>query len=181
MLLNLKDEKDMSPQNMKKLEKMISQENTVLMNHATWCGHCNMFRPEWEQFKQGAGKGVNVVEIESKALDHLKQNNKLYKKVVSKDGSVYFPMIVVFIKKGTKPSEKKMYDGNRNAADLKQYVDINVPKQKVVAKKAVAKKTVVKKPTKMAKVEQNDILGGGSLYGFNNRLTELIKQLKNSM
>jgi thiol-disulfide isomerase/thioredoxin len=152
MILSLNKADDVNTKSLKKLEKLVSTENTVLLNHANWCGHCQMFKPEWDQFKNKGGSGLNVVEIESSALEALKSNPKLYKRVTPKDGMVYFPMILVFIKKENKASDKKVYDGNRSSDGLEQYLHGKVKVTKT--KKVAATKKVTKKSTKaLAKTE----------------------------
>lgn len=152
MILSLNKADDVNTKSLKKLEKLVSTENTVLLNHANWCGHCQMFKPEWEQFKNKGTSGLNVVEIESSALEALKNNQKLYKRVTPKDGMVYFPMILVFIKKENKASDKKVYDGNRSSDGIEQYLHGKIKVTKT--KKATTAKKVTKKSAKgLAKTE----------------------------
>jgi thiol-disulfide isomerase/thioredoxin len=198
MILTLNNASDVNAQSLKKLEKLVSKENTVILNHATWCGHCHMFRPQWEQFKtnQPFGKQLNIVEVESSALEQIKQNQKLYKRVVPKDGMVYFPMIVVFVKKENKASDKKIYEGSRNSEDLKKYLE-----GKIVATKATVKKS--KKTTTASKgksTSASKTRGAGtkssasaatanlqesagssyrSLFDLNKELDSVISQMRN--
>lgn len=172
--LSLEKAQDLTPANLKKLESLVSKKNTVLLNHADWCGHCQVFKPQWEEFRKKVGKGVNVVQIENGALTELQRNKTLYKKITPQDGLVYYPMIIVFVKKDSKPnSEKKIYDGNRTATDLKAYVDSKVQKKaKVVAsRKALPSKRVTTNPVK------NTL----SLFDLNNEFESILKQMKHSM
>ncbi len=149
-ILELDSSSDVTPENMKKLQSLISNKNTVLLNHANWCGHCQMFKPQWEEFKKMAGKGINVVQIENDALTKVREDKKTYNRVTPKDGMVYFPMIIIFIKKDGKLAEKKIYEGNRTAADLKAFIDSNVKSKP----KKTTKKTTVKKSEKKATSEK---------------------------
>jgi len=184
MLLNLSKTEDVTNANMKKLEKLVMQENTVLLNHATWCGHCQMFRADWEEFKTRSQNKVNVVEIESSALDKLRENQKLYKKVVGKDGVVYFPMIIVFIKStGTKSSSKKIYEGNRDADSLSEYVIKKIPQatpKKVSKSKAKTPKTKKENEDHEGHDEKHTSQGQQgsqlSLYELNKQLDILLER-----
>lgn len=178
-ILQLDSAGDVTPTNLKKLESLVSNKTTVLLNHANWCGHCNIFKPQWEEFKKNAGKGVNIVQIESDALTQIQKDNKIYKRVTPKDGMVYFPMIIIFVKKDGKASDKKIYDGNRSAADLKTFIDTKVkptssskPKKESVKKTKTGKKTT--KKTEKPSVEVNQPL---SLQKLNNELNAILEQI----
>ena len=118
MILSLKTEQDITANNIKKLDKLVNNENVILLNYATWCLHCNMFKPEWEKFKiEAAKKKMHIVEIENKALDKLQTNKTLFKKITPKDGMVYFPMLIIFVKKPN-GCTKTFYKGNKKSDDL---------------------------------------------------------------
>lgn len=168
MILNLTSESDVNLKNLKKLETLTGK-TTVLFNHATWCGHCHMFRPEWEQFKeQMGGTKVNFVEIESSALSKIRENKKMYKKVTPTDGAVYFPMVIFFIKKGDK-CEKKLYEGNRDASSLKTFIESKTPK------KTIKKVKPKEKITKNIPPITNKSL---SLFEINKELENILAELK---
>ena len=180
-ILSLDGPSDLTQTNLKKLEEMVSKQNTVLLNHANWCGHCQVFKPQWEEFKKSAVRGVNLVQIENEALSELQKHRTLYKKVTPKDGAVYFPMIIVFIKKGTKPVEKKVYDGNRTAEDLKTFVQSKVKVEKKASKKVEnARKNGVKavKGT-TASSKKTSGFGGThlSLFELNKQLDQILAGL----
>ena len=184
MILSLNSEADINPQNLKKLENLTSQKNTVLLNMAEYCHHCQSFKPQWEQFKTSMGSKVNFVEIESTALGKLKDNKKVYKTVTPKDGAVYFPMIIMYFKKGTK-CEKKLYEGNRDAESLKKFVDSKTKEAKkltkVVVKKApkkiqsvVPEKPLNPKPLNRQGSQPSPSL---SLFEINKELENILYQL----
>lgn len=172
MKLSFNTKQDVTAQNLTKLNKLLFKENTVVLNHATWCGHCQMFKPQWDEFKQRVSKKVNVVEVEADALEALKSNQKVYKRIVSKDGMVYFPMIIVFVKKGdTSSSEKKLYEGNRNANDLQSYIESKVKVTKPSAKNI--KKTKGNNLAHMDSMKTSKL----SLHELHNELDKILKQL----
>lgn len=187
MILTLNNASDVNAQSLKKLEKMVSKENTVLLNHATWCGHCHMFRPQWEQFKtnQPFGKSLNIIEVESSALEQIKQNPKLYKRVVPKDGMVYFPMIVVFVKKENKASDKKLYEGSRTSEDLKKYLEtkiVTTTKAKKSKTATTSKRTRTRgaaAPKATANLQESVGSSYRSLFDLNKELDSVISQMRN--
>lgn len=181
MHLVLQNKDDVTPASLKKLKDLVTQKNTLLMNHASWCGHCQVFRPEWNEFKNTKeGRKVNLVEIEADALTELqKVDKKTYKRVISNDGVVYFPMIMIFVKKADdKASQKKMYEGNRSVQGITEYVNSKV--KKVEAK--AAKKKSAAKASKPAAMESEDStihggLGSMSLFALNRELDMILRRL----
>lgn len=180
MILSLENNADVTQPSLKKLEKLVSTGNTVLLNHASWCGHCSVFKPEWDKLTTESKKNVNFVKIENQALQKLKSENpKLYKRITPKDGMIYFPMIVVFVsKQSDKPSQKKIYDGSRTAVSLQQYLTSNIKETQKKPKKAPVPRTkatvVSTKPTLSLTSPPSGIK---SLYDLNRELDELIAQM----
>lgn len=126
--LEFSSAEDVTAKKLKLLEDIAHNDNTVVLHHANWCGHCQVFKPEWELFKKG-NKKVNIVSIESGALNKLRENNKLYKRLTPKTGGMYFPMIVVYLKKQEALSMKKFYNGDRSATELSKYIDSHIKLQ----------------------------------------------------
>lgn len=130
-------------------------EPTIVLVFATWCPHCQVMKPAWEQLKNEISPKVNIIEIESVNLDRIRANNmKLYKKLFPKDDKVYFPTIKMW-----KDKKGKMYDSER---------DFNTMKTKMV--KHFAKKTnkAKKATTKLNKTNAKPTQQGGS----NNTLAQ---------
>lgn len=111
-----------------KLEEAVNNGNTVLLNHANWCFHCKAFAPEWSEFTAQMKKSnpkTNIMSVESSAIEKVDRGSPLFKKITKKEGNehvLYFPMIIVFVKKGDSVV-KKVYEGPRNAKDLKSFVE----------------------------------------------------------
>ncbi len=173
MHLSLNSATDVNQTNMARLKKLVSSGNTVVFNHAHWCGHCQVFKPEWSAFKEKNKGSVNIVEIESAALDSIKNDKGLYKRIVPADGSVYFPMIIVFTN-GVAKSKKTMYEGSRTSPALTSYVSAKIassPKSKSpAAKKTAAKKTAAK----TVKTSKKVVSGGHYVQALN----EIMRSLK---
>ena len=181
MILSLDNHDDVNQQSLKKLEKLVSAGNTVLLNHANWCGHCTVFKTEWNKLTTDKKKHVNFVQIENQALQRMKSENpKLYKRITPKDGMIYFPMIFVFVKNANKPSTKKLYDGTRTAETLRQYLSANGKEEKKTPKPKVVRKPATKaikgdgeKPVMSLTAQPHY----KSLYDLNRELDELINKM----
>lgn len=173
--LSLPDQQSVAP-NLAKLTKLVNSENTVVFIHATWCGHCQVFKPEWETFKAHNKGKFNVVEIESAALDAIKlKSPRVYKKIVPTDGSVYFPMIFFMSKRSAATATKKhMYNGSRISTDLTKFVEEKtVSKSNPVPKKGGAVKASLQKVKR--KMPRKVKLGGGVLE---NQLDSILGKMK---
>lgn len=119
MKLEFKDEKDFTAAKLSKFEDCLTRKNAVVLIHAEWCGHCHALRPEFTAFKSKTKH--HVFEIESNALGHLEKYPKIFKRITPKDGSLYFPMIVLFIKRRDgKRSQKKIHGGERTQDALEK-------------------------------------------------------------
>lgn len=122
MLISLKEESQVTDKVLTKIEKSISQKDSVMLIHANWCGHCQQFMPAWEASEKAFAKAnVTQIDIESKALDKVQQHKKIEKKIRNKDG-MYFPMIIFFFSTGENKTAKKVYNGNRSQEDIQQFV-----------------------------------------------------------
>ena len=97
------------------LQPKSPDEVVIVLFHATWCGHCKRFKPEWDKAKS--------------KLNNTKHNNKnvLLKEVDCSDGenplaSKYevngYPTVKVL--KHDQPAED--YSGQRSLAGLESFV-----------------------------------------------------------
>jgi thiol-disulfide isomerase/thioredoxin len=116
-----------------KLEAKIKSKNTILLVYATWCMHCKIFKPKWEEFaKKVAGdkdikkNDIQILEIESENLTKLaKSNPSLFNYIAKTTNSpdVYFPKIMVFKKTPTGMSKKEY---RQDEGELLSYVKTKV-------------------------------------------------------
>lgn len=114
MKIKLNKIKDLSDTNLKKFEDSIKNNNTFVLIHSEYCGHCVNMRSEFEKFKKNTK--ANVFEIEGGVLDNLKEKNpRLYNRVTKKD--LYFPYISSFSK-----NKKKEYKGERSAHKFEEFI-----------------------------------------------------------
>lgn len=136
MKLEFKQESDVTASKLKKFEDVLDNRTTVVLHHSEYCGHCIAMRDEFNKFKSETKH--HVVEIEGGALSKVSQNKKIYSKVGPKDGQMYFPMILVFIRRETMVTPKKIeYQGPRTAEGLSGF--IKEQQQKLLKKKPIAK------------------------------------------
>jgi len=119
--LSFRHEEDLSDNNMKLLHNSLGSKNSVVLQHAEYCGHCHAMRPEFEEFKKQVKH--DIFEFESAVLQKLSQHPKVYKTVTPGNGSMYFPMIFVFvIVKGMSKPKRFLYEGPRTSEALKTFI-----------------------------------------------------------
>ena len=52
-----------------KLSELLKKHNViVVLIHADWCGHCQTFKPLWEDYKKIPGRNVPMVSVNEKML-----------------------------------------------------------------------------------------------------------------
>jgi thiol-disulfide isomerase/thioredoxin len=52
-----------------KLEALLKKNPIVLiLIHADWCGHCQTFKPQWEEYKKMSGRKVPMASVNEKVL-----------------------------------------------------------------------------------------------------------------
>lgn len=108
------------------LDDRVRSKHTVLLLHATWCIHCQMFHSEWDALltRYAKNNDVQLLSMESEVIQNLNNQqpkllNYLAKTTSSPD--LYFPKIMVFIK-GKKTTRKYEYVGDRNADALDKFI-----------------------------------------------------------
>lgn len=138
MKINFQKESDVTASKLKKFEEILDNKTAVVLHHSEYCGHCIAMRDEFDKFKEETKD--HVVEIEGGALSKVSQHKKVYSKVGPKDGQMYFPMILVFIRRETMVTPKKIeYQGPRTADALKAFIEEQKQKTKSLKKKPVSK------------------------------------------
>lgn len=134
MKLEFNQESDVTDNKLKKFEEVLDNKTAVVLHHSEYCGHCLAMRDEFDKFKEDTKH--HVVEVEGGALSKLSKSKKVYSKVGPKDGQMYFPMILVFIRRTTMTTPLKLeYEGKRDAASIKEFIDTKVKEQKAKASK----------------------------------------------
>lgn len=135
MHISLEEESQVTDKTVQKIEKAISEQDSVLLLHANWCMHCQHFMPTWKASQKAFKKAkVTPINIESSALDKVQQNKKIAKKIQNKDG-MYFPMIIFFFRTTENKTVKKVYNGDRSEEDLKKFMDKHKKKYAAAAAK----------------------------------------------
>jgi protein disulfide-isomerase-like protein len=89
------------------------QNPTLMLFHATWCGHCIRFVPEFDKFSNNINKSkLNVVKFDADV-------DKSHVKSFNVEG---FPTVLLH-----DPKTKKFinYNGNRTINDLVKFVNEN--------------------------------------------------------
>lgn len=137
--LSFMQESDLNEHNMKMLHNSLGKKTSVVLQHANYCGHCHAMRPEFEAFKKQVRH--DIFEFESAVLQKLSQHPTVYKKVTPGDGSMYFPMIFIFvIVKGMSKPKRFLYEGPRTKEALSMFIKEKKMELTKAAKKAAKPK-----------------------------------------
>ena len=159
------------------------QENSLLLNYAEWCSHCNDFKEDWNKIVRTLTKykkGPNVVQIEHSAHEKMKSSNKkMFNHVTKKEGKnrvLYYPMIIAFKKTGDK-IKKIVYEGERTSGKVIEFVkehfkpveSSSPQKKKTIPKK---KKRVVKKIQKGGAALDDDLVKDRSVQKFVQQMVD---------
>lgn len=113
---------DLSSKFNKTFQKIEKSEQSVVLLHASWCYHCQVFKPEWDKFVSAnkGRKGLNIVEIESEALNNLSSHKQLYEKLLGSGKnklSIGFPTVLLF-----NGGKRSVYNGERSQTGLEKAV-----------------------------------------------------------
>ena len=133
--IRLEKEQHVDAKSTQEILDKTSRGNSVVLNHWTQCGHCIMFKPEWEKFRKDmvGEKELTLISIEMSAARPLFSNSAILQNKLSDQGQLYFPMIIVFV-----DGKKYMYQGERTAEALKKFYEakrtVAKPRAAVVAK-----------------------------------------------
>ena len=103
--------------NIKKYENEKNKGYWLVKYYADWCGHCKTMQPEWNSFKIKNKNNLNIAEIESDAIDLMKNRPDI----------IGFPTVRLY-HNGKKISDLK---GERNADNITKFVDNNMIKNKI--------------------------------------------------
>ncbi len=105
------------------LKTVNSDTPTIILYHASWCGHCQAFQPTWAAVKAQLSKetGISVVEVEHTHMNHLPAS------IAQVTG---FPTIMI-LRSGKPVSE---YAGDRSLADVVSFAKKHASKDKAKAK-----------------------------------------------
>jgi len=104
---------------------MTNNSVSVTLFHATWCGHCTRFMPEWERMKntKNITNNIDFMDHEASNMDELDLNEKTIngKKIAG------YPTIKISVN-----GREYEYDGDRQARDILNFIKekVNIHEQK---------------------------------------------------
>lgn len=124
----------LSAKDLKNVEDLIKSKHTVLLLHASWCIHCQMFSPQWDVLlhRFSKRKDVQFLSMESEVIKKLNETNpKLLAYLAQTPSSpdLYFPKIMVFLK-GEKSVRRLEYTGDRSADAVQEFLDSKLKTKK---------------------------------------------------
>lgn len=180
-----KSYKTINKRDFKSLKEEITKQTSIVLLHAEWCGHCQIFKPIWEKVAKdvcGKQKSIKLYSMESEVIKALeKKDSELFKFIVRDPSNVAFPTLVIF-KKGEKKVSVSVHRGAKDEKEFKKVVMSLLPKdvkdkmkasekvalEKVVKKAAATKKVVTKKTKKAGFMEQDDRSDDMGMYELMN-------------
>jgi thiol-disulfide isomerase/thioredoxin len=106
----------------------MSKKPIVGLVYASWCGHCQQLKPEWEKMKT-LMKPISkqkIIEIEESGLETFKKENPSLSLEING-----YPTIFKIHPSGN----IEYFDGERNALQLKKWAIMTTPKHITFRKK----------------------------------------------
>lgn len=148
--LAFEHEKHFTDNNLKMFHNSLGSKTSIVLMHSKMCGHCIVMRPQFEEYKKKARH--DVFEFEGSTLSKLQQYPALYKRVTPEDGSMYFPMIFIFvIVKGMAKPKRFVYEGERTSKALGEFVKA---RKGELSKEVAAKRPKAARPAKPASAKK---------------------------
>ena len=174
-----KSYKTICTKDFKRLREEITKQSSVVLVHATWCGHCKDFKPTWEKISKEYipknKKHLKLFAIESEVLKDMQSKDAvLFKFLVRDPNMVSFPTVVVF-KKGDKRTTVSLSRGVMNEVELKKKIHSLIPNTKETKKndkkeevKAHPTKAMVTQSKKQAYAKEDEENKNDMMYDFIN-------------
>jgi hypothetical protein len=156
MRLVLNSTQDVNSQNLALLRRNMGKQNIVVLVHANWCYHCQMFKPAWDQFcaANASTPGLLLVELENSVMASLAQHDQSTYMFLARDIEG-FPTVYMY---RTGAQERVPFNKERSVTGLSSFVKENAAKVPAKSAKpaaakpaATAKKPATKTPKKVAK------------------------------
>lgn len=92
------------------------EQDFVILVHATWCGHCTRLLPLWKDCIKKSK--LNIVNVESDALNHLKEKNQshMFTKFLDENVQGYPTLLKV------ENNKIVPFEGERDPSSLKKFL-----------------------------------------------------------
>ena len=137
---------DITPEKIRLLKSQYGKQTIVVLVHASWCGHCTAFRPDWNRFC-ASKPDVLLVELEVDTFERLAAYDAEAFSLLARDVTG-FPTIFMY-RTGVRPV-RVPFDKQRSVEGLKEFVKpATAPAKKPATakpKSAPAKKPASAKP-----------------------------------
>jgi hypothetical protein len=149
MRLVLNSTQDVNAQNLALLRRNMGKQNIVVLVHANWCYHCQMFKPAWDQFcaANASTPGLLLVELENSVMAPLAQHDQSTYMFLARDIEG-FPTVYMY---RTGAQNRVPFNKERSVTGLSSFVKENAAKVPKKTTKPAATKQVTKTPKKVAK------------------------------
>ena len=109
---------DVTPEKIRLLKSKYGKQTIVVLVHASWCGHCTAFRPDWNRFCESRPE-LLLVELESDAIERLAAYDAEAFSLLARDVTG-FPTVFMY-RTGVRPT-RVPFDKQRSVDGLKEFV-----------------------------------------------------------
>nr|QBK88350.1 MAG: thioredoxin [Mimivirus LCMiAC01] len=100
---------------LKPKEQFVPIAGKLVLYHASWCGHCKNFMPEWKKFKKFAQlhmKYIDVVDIQC--------DDKANEQICKEKRITGYPTVLLYTKDG---KQKPFPYSERTMENLRKFID----------------------------------------------------------
>lgn len=109
------------------LRAMVTAKTTLVLIHASWCVHCQMFAPHWDTVqKRLKGKKVQLLSIESEVMKEIQAKDPAlfkYLAITPSSKDVYFPKLVLFTRSAKGTVRRSVFTDERAADNVVAFVE----------------------------------------------------------
>lgn len=109
---------DITLEKIRLLKSQYGKRTIVVLVHASWCGHCTAFRPDWNRFCASRPE-LLLVELESAAIERLAAYDADAFSLLARDVTG-FPTVFMY-RTGARPA-RVPFDKQRSVEGLKEFV-----------------------------------------------------------
>lgn len=95
---------------------MVNKEVIIELYYANWCGHCQKFKPVWDEMVKMGEKGDN--KMKGITMKEYNADTEPGQKQIKKEDIHGYPTIIITIN-----GDKEEYNGSRTIDDILAYIN----------------------------------------------------------
>lgn len=101
-----------------KSDKLVNKPSLILY-HASWCGYCKMFLPEWEKFQKYAQENLPNLDVKSIVCEGKNEN------ICKQKGVMGYPTVKLY-KNQNEMTNGITFEEDRKLEKLVEFVNKNI-------------------------------------------------------